>query len=283
MRKILDVVLDEASHTYSDSNNLKYDSFSKMVSHFKEPFDPYKVMGDGGTLIGNYVLKNGGTEQYWLDMWENNKNKACVRGSAFHKIKEDLANHADFFKHNSRDYPTRYFNQVTDQNPGIDYSQLPDGAYQELTIFNRRWMIAGQADKVIKDHQYVDIDDYKTNGNFETVSYKPPRGSYRMMKRPVGHHMDCHLGHYTMQLSVYGWMLEQFGLIVRQLRVLHYLILEEDEKRIMKYVALKAEDKLKEEDPTLRIEPSVYLIKYDRDGAEAMIKHYRNQINRLTW
>lgn len=268
MRKILDVVLEEENHIYRDSNDNRYDSVTTILGHFKEKFDPYRIMPDGGTLIGNYALKHGGTEQEWLDAWSNNKDRACIKGSAFHKIKEDLTNNAAFFKHNLTDFPVQSFWSQTDRNPGIDYSQLADGAYTELTLFNRRHMIAGQADRVIKDGNFVDIDDYKTNGKFDTVSFKPSRGSYKMMKYPVNNIMDCHLGHYTLQLSCYGWMLEQFGLKVRNLRVLHYQILDADEQKILNGESVE------------HIEPSVYLLEYKKVEAERMIMNFVNTIRK---
>lgn len=270
MRKTIDVILDEASHTYSDTNKLKYDSMSSFIAHFKEKFDPYKRMTDGGTLIGNYVKKNGHTEQYWLDLWENNKNYRCDIGSAFHKAKEDLANYSLFLKHDIGLYPVQSLVEVTDRNPGIDYSQLPNGAYQELTIFNRRFMMAGQADKVVIDNGYFDIDDYKTNGEFKVESFKPPKGKHKMMAPPFEKLMDCHLGHYTVQLTGYAWMLEQFGLKARQLRVLHYLTSSADEKDL-----LAGKD--------INVEPTTYLINYERDMFEKALKYYRARIKRLPW
>lgn len=268
MSRLLDVVLDEASHIYSDSKNRRYDSATTIIGNYKEKFDPYKIQADGGTLIGNYVLKHGGTEQEWLDKWDENKNRACIKGSAFHKIKEDLANNADFLKHDLKLHPVQFFNTQVDRNPGIDYSQLPNGCYQELTLFNRRFMLAGQADKVVIEDGWVDIDDYKTNGKFEILSYKPKGGNYRMMKYPLNALMDCHIGHYTMQLSLYGWMLEQFGLKVRRLRVLHYQILDVDEQKILNGETVE------------HIEPTIYPITYKPELVERMVKDYVTNIRK---
>lgn len=269
MRKILDVTLNEEDHTYSDSNKLRYNSVSEIISNYKEPFDPYKRMADGGTLIGNYVIKHGHDEQYWLDEWTGTKNDACKRGTAFHKLREDTHNRAHGIALQLRPniHIVRDFNHETDRNPGLDYSKLPNGSYRELTLFNRRYMIAGQADNVIFEDGFVDIEDDKTNGRFDTVSFKPPRGSYKMMKRPLHHLMDCHKGHYTTQLSTYAWMLEQFGLKIRNLRVLHWLILPDDEEKIMRGEEVK-------------IEPSLYNITYEKEAVEAMIKHYTQSIRK---
>lgn len=268
MSKLIDVTLHEPTHTYSDSYGLKYDSVSSIIAHFKEKFDPNKLMSNGRTLIENYVAKNGHTAEYWLNEWEKNKNHRCDVGSAFHKAKEDMANFSQFLKHDIKTFPVRRIQEETDRNPGIDYSQLPDGAYQELTLFNRRHMIAGQADKVIIEKPYFDIDDYKTNGDFKTESFKPPRGKHKMMAPPFAHLMDCHLGHYTVQLSIYAWMLMQFGLIPRNLRILHYQIRQADEKAVL-------------EGKDINVEPTIYMVKFQETAVEKALAYYRSRINRL--
>lgn len=266
MDRLIDVTLDEATHVYSDSRKQKYDSVTTILGHYKEKFDPYKIMPDGGTLIGNYVLKHGETEEYWLKKWDEKRDHACARGTAWHKIKESVHNNLLTIER-PKLFTVRDIEEELDRNPGIDYSKLPDGSYRELTLFNRRFMIAGQADHVIKDGKYVDIDDDKTNGDFKTISFKPPRGNYKMMLRPLQKFMDCHLYHYTMQLSTYGWMLEQFGLIPRQLRLLHYQIMPEHEERILQGLQVD-------------IEPTLYYLNYEKPSVEAMIHHYTTFIRK---
>ena len=266
MRKTLDVTLNEATHIYTDSTNNRYDSVTTILSNYKEKFDPYKITKDGLSLIANYVIKHGETEEYWLEQWDMKRDKACEKGTAFHKIKEDVHNKLHQVER-PKLFPVQDFQSIVDRNPGVDYSKLPNGSYRELTLFNRRYMIAGQADNVIIDDGYVDIDDDKTNGKFETHSFKPPRGTYRMMKVPLQRMMDCHLYHYTVQLSTYGWMLEQFGLKVRQLRLLHYTIMDEDEEKVLK-------------GEPVNIEPELYIVNYEKEAVEAMIKNYTRVIRK---
>jgi hypothetical protein len=83
--------------------------------------------------------------------------------------------------------------------------------------------VAGTADKIIiYEDKTFDVDDYKTNGKFNTTSF---RG--QCMKYPCTNLPDCHLGHYTLQLSLYAWMLKQFGLKPGKLRLHHYDIPDE--------------------------------------------------------
>jgi len=41
------------------------------------------------------------------------------------------------------------------------------------------------------------------------------------MKSPIGHLMDCNYIHYELQMSMYAWMLEQFGFTVRNIAFHH--------------------------------------------------------------
>ena len=263
MRKTLDVILEEESHIYSDSQGYKYDSATTIIGKYKEPFDPYKIMKDGGTLIGNYVKKYGETEEYWLAQWNQTKEFACKRGTAFHKVKENLIIGSERVDQwTSHHLPFQNFKEIIDRNPGIDYSELPNGVYPELTLFNRRFMISGQADKIVIEYPYFDIDDYKTNGEFKTEGFKAGKfGKPKMMYYPVNKFQDCHLYHYTLQLSLYAWMLVQFGLIPRRLRLLHYGLTKEDSLRV-----LNGEN--------ISVEPTEYIVKYEEKAVEAMINHF---------
>lgn len=258
---ILDVRLREEDHVYLDSKNRRYMSGTTIVGNYKEKFDPYKIMKDGGTLIGNYVKKNGFTEEYWLDVWEGKKNSACFDGTMFHKFKEDGANYAKFLQHDFKRYPVKNFESEVQARPNSTYHDLPDGAYMELTIFNRKFMIAGQADKVIKDGLWIDIDDYKTNSNFQKESFKHPRYGHKMMSYPANSLQDCHLGHYTLQLNLYAWMLSRFGLKPRNLRLLYYNLSEFDRE------ALRAGADM------TYLEPEIIKVPVNLALAEKVVKH----------
>lgn len=245
-------------------------SGTTIISNFKEKFNPYKITKGGKTLLENYVLKHGETEEYWLNEWEKKKNSACFDGTAFHKFKEDSENYSLFLNHNFKDYPLRNFEREAAADPNRTYRDLPDGAYMELTLFNRRFMIAGQADKVVKDGLYIDIDDYKTNSNFTKMSFKHPKTGYKMMHYPAHNLMDCHVGHYTLQLNIYAWMLAQFGLIPRNLRILYYDLKEDDRKR------------LRNGEDMSYLSPEIIPVPVDMKLAEAVIRTNNVKIRKST-
>lgn len=100
--------------------------------------------------------------------------------------------------------------------------ELEDGYHPELLLWNDKYMIAGQADKVFLETdkttgiRYAYLDDYKTN----TKIKKDNR--YQFMNHPLNHLSDCNYNHYRIQISTYAWMLEQFGFEIRNTAFTHF-------------------------------------------------------------
>lgn len=218
------VVFNEQEHSYTNPEGKRYISATTLVGKFKEKFDPFKILGNGKTLIANYVSKHGHDEEYWLKKWDKTRDDACERGTAFHKAKEDYIQGRGVvvFK-NSVTY-VQNASLVLESTP--DLWLLPDGLYTELLLWDDDWELAGQADIVCITTEgtvrYVDIDDHKTNKKIEEKSWADRAGNHRMMLPPINHVMDCNLMHYELQLSVYMYILERNGYTPRSMQFTHY-------------------------------------------------------------
>lgn len=250
------VTLDQATHTYTDDSGLKYKSVSAIIGEYKQPFDPNKVTETGKTIMENYVEKHGGTEEVHLQAWEDNKNWACDKGTAFHDLKEMVVNAQGYYKTAEGDIlPVRNIELVWQAIGEGNFHLLPPGVYTELILWNYKAQAAGTADVVvIYPDRTFDIDDYKTNGKFKTTPwYDRQLKRNRMMKFPCFELPDCHLGHYTVQLNLYAWFLIQFGLTPRNLRILHYDIPEEDVPGIVEHGILPD------------IKPTIHEVGYDEN------------------
>lgn len=115
--------------------------------------------------------------------------------------------------------------------------KLPDGVHCELMLWNNEYRVAGISDKVtietIGNIRYVDIDDYKTNKKIETQSYQNKlTGDFNKMLFPVNDLMDCNFIHYSLQLSLYAYLLECFGYKLRSIKFTHLPLNEEKTKVI---------------------------------------------------
>lgn len=235
------VTFTEKNHKYTGSTGRNYISTTTVIGKYKNPFDSdywstYKaierIVGKkAGFEFFNRVKKEIGyenilphflpliktpgllesTRQEILFEWQQKKEEACETGTAYHKKKEEEIN-----------------SQAVCQITGLpvvindrELRELRDGIYTELVMWNEEYGIAGQADYVKVYEGIVDIDDYKTSKKIDFVSFKHYEKGYLMMKNPIHNLMDCNYTHYMLQLSVYGWMLEQVGLKVRNLRIYH--------------------------------------------------------------
>lgn len=164
--------------------------------------------------------------------WKNTNLKSIRKGNHYHLSQEERSydsgkelNPFDLKLYDTADrleLPEGVDNMARCENL-ID---LDTGFYPELLIFNHEFKIAGQSDKVFVDAKrkwkYVDVDDYKTNKKIRKSRYNRETGGPYKMLPPVDHLNDANHTHYELQMSLYAWMLEQFGFKIRNLAFHHF-------------------------------------------------------------
>lgn len=236
----------EDGHIYKDNTGLQYVSTTTVITKYKQPFDSeywslYKaiqriVIEKMGEDYFNQIKREIGYEYIIphflpkvqtpglienkvneiLNEWRIKKEEACAKGTEFHKKKEDETNGQVICLERSLPVLSHKKREIA------DIWKIDNGVYAEFTVWNEEYIIAGQADKVVIEDEWIDVDDYKTSKFIEEKSFKHYIRGHQMMKAPLDHLMDCNLIHYTLQLSVYGWMIEKkTGKKVRDLRVYH--------------------------------------------------------------
>lgn len=245
------VTLYEENHTYRHEDGRIYDSVSHVISKYKRPFNAYQASID-------YAFKHGMTPEYWRAKWDESRDLACNRGTAFHNTKELFVLNSAFYRTDVGFLPVHNWKQLRDTREDYTYSDLPAGVYVELTLCNHQIMVAGTADKVIiyPDGTF-DIEDYKTNREFKMKGFQN-----QMMKAPLKDVPDAHAGHYGTQLNIYAWMLAQYGLRPRKLRITHYSIPAEENEAVLAGEALP------------HIEPTIYHVGYNPRLTEKLLSHY---------
>ena len=155
--------------------------------------------------------------------WEKEREDACFKGTKYHERKEEQAYNRGFeINPYTREKTITKIKKSPPGNktlPFKDLWELEDGYYPELIIWNDLYEIAGTADKVFiytkGKKRYVDIDDFKTNKEIKK------QNNYQKMKYPIEKLDDCNYNHYRLQISMYAWMLEQFGFIVKNVGFTH--------------------------------------------------------------
>lgn len=202
-------------HVYFNQENIIYDSPTKILKRYRERFD-------AKTRAKAYAKKYGKTPKYWLEQWKNKSTSALLRGHTIHSDREEGSFGRGIEKISGVIRPVH--NGILYQPQNLE--NLPDGVYNEFPVWNDGWKIAGRPDKfvveTIEEKRFADIYDFKTNFKIDKVSYKDIKtGNYKYMLKPVEYLMDSKWIEYALQLSMYGYILETHGFIIRSLQLIH--------------------------------------------------------------
>lgn len=175
-------------------------------------------------------------------LWKSKSNTALDRGNAIHDKKDAFIRD----KHNV-DYDWSLYD--------ITYPNLDVGTYSEMSISDDEFKIAGTVDylRVLNDGKRLFIKDYKTNKKLSFSSFHNKfTNEKEKMLYPLDDLDNCDFVHYTLQLSLYGYLMERKGYVVDKLQIQH----EKYNKELDKNVPVK------------------YDIVYIPQTIEKMINHY---------
>jgi len=210
------IVFDEGPHTYTNKETGEgYKSVSSIISKFKNPFPK--------AIISKAVAKKRGvTQREILDEWKGKADLSTNRGTYFHKRVEDYLNKVAFedpikgYDEEKKDWDISFFE---DYLPGIKKWELFDQDFKtELLVYNDEYKMAGQIDlAVFKEGNKVSLTDWKTNKEINLISKYN-----KTMLGPLSHLEECEANIYTIQLSIYAFMLEEAGYEIDKLTVVHF-------------------------------------------------------------
>lgn len=202
----MSLIFKPENHEYISTNdeNIKWTSVTSLISKIKQPFD--------ADSIALKSSKNKKSKWYGLSpkliksIWESESTRATELGTWYHNQREkDLCSlntiERDGVEVNI--YPPI-------ENNGIKIApdqKLTEGVYPEHLVYLKSAGICGQSDLVEVVNGKVNITDYKTNKEIKTEGYVNWEGIKKMMNPPLSHLEDCHLMHYTLQLSLYMYII----------------------------------------------------------------------------
>jgi len=188
--------------------------------------------------------KRGVTQDEIKAEWKELARLGKERGNWYHAIRE---------KEEELDAHILHKHEVIDNHKaGFDLYNLTPGVYPELMLHFPEYGIAGTSDRVeIFEDKTFDLSDYKTDKSLDFESFKvfnrsKNRREPKMMFEPVSHLEDCNGIHYSLQLSLYAYILEQRGYTLKSMWLEHAVF--EDEKLVkvvrlpIKYLKKEAED-----------------------------------------
>ena len=245
----------EATHEYKNLSNesLKYISVTTLIGKYEQEFDKdftskYKALErllpsdvwkkeKGGIWKSHKIPKDflevynikeselNAVQQDILDEWAKINREACERGT---KIHSELEN--SFYKAG---------NNVKLEKFGIggkfqckkNYNELDleYGVYPEYLIYfstkDKILNLAGQIDLLIKNGNEIVLVDHKTNAKIDQKGFYDSKSRQtKKMKFPLTKLDDCNFTHYTLQLSLYAWMLQRINpdFVIKDLIINHY-------------------------------------------------------------
>lgn len=278
-----DVAYNDEKHIYvgkrGNTEGKKYTSVTTLIGMYENEFDAefwkrYKalqeLMGDRFDSVKKMLLDKkvwdnkyipsdidmdtfNATCQKYVDEWAAKNKEACEVGTRIHAAQETgfytksekmiekfklggsmpVAKNCHEFKYDTAIHPEML----------LSY-QSEDGILR----------IAGQSDLVIKNGNKIRILDYKTNAKLDKKSYfDPKKKKYQMMKYPINNIMDCNLQHYTLQLSIYAWIIQKLHpeYEIEELRIIHF---------------------------THDGDVNEYVLDYLKSDVERLLKHYKKQL-----
>lgn len=188
---------DPAKHKYTYLGE-DFISVTTFIQKFHKPFEQ------------NYWSKRkadeAGVPQEWiLNEWKKLNDYANEVGSETHEWIED------YFNQKWRKLSTNLdiINRINKFN--IIYAEklhkLEPLAY-EVRVFSKKWKIAGMVDSLFIYRGKIYILDWKTNKKFttdDTIKYK------ERLLAPFNDYFKSHLSEYSIQLSLYALILEEWG------------------------------------------------------------------------
>ncbi len=188
------------------------------------------------------------------DDWDEKRETACKRGTGIHlryemaTLDQDYEGIKKFGFEGFSGFKINTNNTIKEGKyviPEMLISRISDDGILR---------VAGQADLVIVDGKKIMILDYKTGKKIDQKSFfdRKKRSSSRM-KYPLNNLDDSNFWHYTMQLSLYAWMLMKANpeFEIEGLYLLHH---DHDDNK------------------------EVYKCEYREKDVERMLTHYKKEL-----
>jgi ATP-dependent exoDNAse (exonuclease V) beta subunit len=204
----MSIFFNAKDHSYKSLTTepeIAWYSVTTVVSSLKKPFDAKKT--------AQKVSKNTKSKWYGIEpkiieeIWANEAKRAVDLGTWYHNQREaDLCSLASI----EREGTVVPIFAPLPLKDGIKYApsqKLEPGVYPEHMVYLKSAGICGQSDLVEVVNGRVNIIDYKTNKEIKMESFKDWEGISEKMLHPISNLDDCNFNHYSLQLSIYMYMI----------------------------------------------------------------------------
>ena len=202
----MSLIFKPQNHEYVSINNedIEWTSVTSFIAHFKPKFDP---QSQSAKSAKNKKSKwYGMTPEEIRAAWVNEAKRATDLGTWYHNQRESDLCELETLSREGVAVPI--FKPV--EIDGVKHApdqKLVEGVYPEHLVYLKSAGLCGQSDYVEVVNGYVNIMDYKTNKEIKTEGFTNWEGITSKMAAPVNHLDDCNLNHYTLQLSLYMYII----------------------------------------------------------------------------
>jgi len=207
MNKLKDsnITLDHKTHIYSlqDDPGFKFTSSTTFIHKFFEPFNKYKV----AAKLLKLPKYAGKTREDLFAEWK----ASSVKGTKIHEEMEYYI----LEKTPPESIPGKFGQQWVDAVISKNCKLLP-----EVIVYSKERGIAGMIDLLVynPDDKGYTLVDWKTNKKINKKSFK---GKVGIKPATLGVE-DCNFNHYSLQLSLYRYILEEYyGLKIKNQYLVH--------------------------------------------------------------
>lgn len=202
-----DIYLKEDTHEYllNSQEQIVFTSCTTFVKYFFEPFDR---IGIANNLVSSYPNYLGMDPQDLVRNWE----QTAIKGTEVHKELEN------YILHNVKPTSLKALSGYEWYKKNIEILALE--VFPEVILFSKELRLAGTADLILFNNydNTCEIYDWKTSKKVESNSYNNKMG----VATATQHLMDCNLNHYSLQLSLYRYILEKYyNVEVKKQTIIH--------------------------------------------------------------
>lgn len=221
---------DHKYHKYS-YNGEPFTPVTKFIEQFHKPFEEQ--------YWSKRKSEELGVPQEWiLKDWKENNRYANEVGTDTHKWIEQyfnkewqpLPDNIDVVKRINK-FNILYAKQLHKLHP-LKF---------EVRIFSKEWKIAGTIDSLFIYKGKIYLLDWKTNKQYTDDHHE--KGTFEKMLHPFEDYYKNHHNEYSIQLSLYALILEEWGFEIGGVYIVH--IGPEDEEAQL-YPAVDMREKLKQ-------------------------------------
>lgn len=222
------IIFKPKDHQYLsiDEANIDWISVTTLIGRFKQEFDaPAQAVKSAKNPRSKWF---GMKIPAILNAWKDESNRAIRQGSWYHDQQET--------NYSSLKNVERYGKLLPVVNPLYDLhgnkiaptQKLHEGVYPEHFLYLKSAGVCGQSDLVEIADGKVHITDYKTNKEIKTSGFTNWEGITKKLKFPLSHMDDCNFNHYSIQLSMYLYIILKHNPYLSPGNIqLHHILFEE--------------------------------------------------------